>query len=91
MQFIIAQIMGIFFTVATMSVQAWRAAFVLLGQFPANAFFGLSYGLLVSMTLWVIFDIAVGAYTNIILHASTIASIQTVKIRLNRKRKGEPV
>lgn len=41
--------------------------------------------MLVSMSLWVIFDIAVGAYTNIITHGSTIASILTAKIRLDRK------
>lgn len=41
--------------------------------------------MLVSMTLWVIFDIAMGAYTNIITHASTIVSILTAKIRLDRK------
>ena len=47
MQFFIAQIMGIFSTAAAiMCVQARRAAFVLLGQFLANAFSGLSYGLL---------------------------------------------
>lgn len=172
MQFFIAQIMGIFSTAAAiMCVQARRAAFVLLGQFLANAFSGLSYGLLgslsgawicllaalhsvlislsnrkpdrqrnrmvrlisavftvayligsvvtytrwtdlisaicallfvvtvaqkeagkmrnvmlVSMSLWVIFDIAVGAYTNIITHASTIVSILTAKLRLDRKK-----
>ena len=154
-----------------MCVQARRAAFVLLGQFLANAFSGLSYGLLgslsgawiclmaalhsvlislanrkpdrqrnrmvrlisavftvayligsvvtytrwtdlisaicallfvvtvaqkeagkmrnvmlASMSLWVIFDIAVGAYTNIITHASTIVSILTAKLRLDRKK-----
>lgn len=175
MQFMIAQFMGIFSAVAAiMCVQARQAAFVLLGQFLANAFSGLSYGLLgslsgawicllaaihsvlislanrkpdqqrnrmvriisvffsaayligsvvtytqwtdiisgicallfvvtvsqkeagnmrnvmlVSMSLWVIFDIAVGAYTNIITHASTIVSILTAKLRLDRKREGE--
>ena len=42
--------------------------------------------MLVSMTLWVIFDIAVGAYTNIITHASTIVSILAAKFRLDRKK-----
>ncbi len=40
--------------------------------------------MLVSMTLWVIFDIAVGAYTNIITHGSTILSILSAKMRLDR-------
>ncbi len=43
--------------------------------------------MLVSMTLWIIFDIAMGAYTNIITHASTIVSILTAKLRLDRKQK----
>ena len=42
--------------------------------------------MLVSMSLWVIFDIAMGAYTNIITHGSTIVSILTAKIRLDRKK-----
>lgn len=41
--------------------------------------------MLVSMSLWVFFDISVGAYTNIITHASTIVSIITAKIRLDKK------
>lgn len=41
--------------------------------------------MLISMSLWVFFDISVGAYTNIITHASTIASIITAKIRLDKK------
>lgn len=40
--------------------------------------------MLVSMSLWVIFDIAVGAYTNVITHGSTIASILGAKLRLDR-------
>ena len=43
--------------------------------------------MLVSMSLWVIFDIAVGAYTNIITHGSTIVSLITAKIRLDRQKK----
>jgi hypothetical protein len=43
--------------------------------------------MLVSMTLWVVFDIAVGAYTNIISHGSTIVSILGAKLRLDRKTK----
>lgn len=42
--------------------------------------------MLVSMSLWVIFDIAVGAYTNIITHGSTIVSLITAKIRLDRQK-----
>ena len=41
--------------------------------------------MLISMSLWVFFDIFVGAYTNIITHASTIVSIITAKIRLDQK------
>ena len=41
--------------------------------------------MLVSMSLWVLFDISVGAYTNIIAHASTIVSILTAKLRLDKK------
>ena len=40
--------------------------------------------MLVSMSLWVIFDIAVGAYTNVITHGSTIVSILGAKLRLDR-------
>lgn len=40
--------------------------------------------MLVSMSLWVIFDIAVGAYTNVITHGSTIVSILSAKVRLDR-------
>lgn len=43
--------------------------------------------MLVSMSLWVIFDIAMGAYTNIITHGSTIVSILTAKFRLDRKNR----
>ena len=172
MNFITAQVMGIFSTVsAIFCVQAKTAGGILLGQFLANAFSGISYGLLgslsgawicilaavqsvlvsflnkmeqakrkkwilissvvfslfyiaggiaayaqwpdilscicallfvvtiiqqdagkmrnvmlVSMSLWVIFDIAMGAYTNIITHASTIVSILTAKFRLDRKK-----
>lgn len=172
MSFLIAQVLGIFSTIAAICcVQARTAAGVLLGQFLANAFSGISYGLLgslsgawvcilaavhsllislinkrqganrkklvtlisvlfsaayvigsaltyaqwpdiiscicallfvmtiaqedagkmrnvmlVSMSLWVIFDIAMGAYTNIITHASTIVSILTAKLRLDRKK-----
>ena len=42
--------------------------------------------MLVSMSLWVLFDISVGAYTNIITHASTIVSIITAKLRLDKKK-----
>ena len=41
--------------------------------------------MLLSMTLWVIFDIAVGAYTSIISHGSTIVSLLGAKLRLDRR------
>lgn len=41
--------------------------------------------MLISMSLWVLFDVSVGAYTNIITHASTIVSIITAKLRLDQK------
>lgn len=41
--------------------------------------------MLVSMSLWVFFDISVGAYTNIITHGSTIVSILAAKVRLDHK------
>ena len=170
MNFVLAQLMGIFSTVsAILCVQARSAGGVLLGQFLANTFSGLSYGLLgslsgawicilaavhsvlislinklprhrrkgavlvisavfalaylagsvvtysqwtdliscvcallfvltiaqeeagsmrnvmlLSMSLWGIFDVAVGAYTNVITHASTILSILTAKLRLDK-------
>ena len=43
--------------------------------------------MLVSMSLWVVFDIAVGAYANIITHASTIVSILTAKVRLDKTKR----
>lgn len=41
--------------------------------------------MLVSMSLWVVFDISVGAYTSIITHGATIVSILTAKMRLDKK------
>lgn len=41
--------------------------------------------MLISMSLWVLFDISVGAYTNILTHASTIVSILAAKLRLDKK------
>ena len=46
---------------------------------------GMRNVMLVSMSLWIIFDISVGAYTNIITHGSTILSILTAKARLDKK------
>lgn len=43
--------------------------------------------MLLSMSLWVVFDIAVGAYTNVITHGSTIASILSAKLRLDCRDK----
>lgn len=171
MNFVLAQIMGAFSTIAAIfCVQSRSAGGILLGQFLANTFSGLSYGLLgsfsggwicilaaiqsvlvsffnkmmpekrkkwiiassavfsalyiaggiaayvqwpdilscvcailfvvtivqrdagkmrnvmlLSMTLWVIFDVAMGAYTNVITHASTIISILAAKLRLDHK------
>ena len=45
--------------------------------------------MLVSMSLWVIFDLAVGAYTNVITHGSTIVSILSAKVRLDRKTRSQ--
>ena len=55
MNFMLAQAMGILSTVAAIfCVQARTAGGVLLGQFLANAFSGLSYGLLGSLSgAWV--------------------------------------
>ena len=41
--------------------------------------------MLLSMSLWVVFDISVGAYTNIITHGSTVVSILMAKLRLDKK------
>lgn len=46
---------------------------------------GMRNVMLVSMSLWIFFDISVGAYTNIITHGSTIVSILTAKARLDKK------
>ena len=46
---------------------------------------GMRNVMLVSMSLWILFDISVGAYTNIITHGSTILSILTAKMRLDKK------
>lgn len=40
--------------------------------------------MLVSMSLWVVFDISVGAYASIITHGSTIASLVSAKFRLDK-------
>lgn len=39
-----------------------------------------------NMALWIIYDITIGAYTNIITHALTLVSTLTAKIRLDRKK-----
>ena len=46
---------------------------------------GMRNVMLVSMSLWIVFDIAVGAYSNVITHGSTILSILTAKTRLDKK------
>lgn len=40
--------------------------------------------MLLSMSLWVIFDVVVGAYANIISHGMTILSILTARARLDK-------
>ena len=47
---------------------------------------GMRNVMLVSMSLWVVFDIFVGAYTSIITHGSTVLSLITAKIRLDRNK-----
>lgn len=42
--------------------------------------------MLLSMSLWVIFDILVGAYSSIFTHGSTIISIVAAKLRLDKKK-----
>lgn len=42
--------------------------------------------MLLSMSLWVVFDIVVGAYANILTHGSTVVSILTAKLRLDKKK-----
>ena len=59
--------------------RAWREA---LNNFTQHRWLNV---MLVSMCLWVFFDISVGAYTNIITHASTIVSIITAKMRLDKQ------
>ena len=39
-----------------------------------------------NMALWIVYDITIGAYTNIITHALTLVSTLTAKIRLDRKK-----
>lgn len=40
-----------------------------------------------NMVLWIIYDITIGAYTNIITHALTLGSTLIAKVRLDRKKK----
>lgn len=47
---------------------------------------GMRNVMLLSMTLWIIFDICVGGYTNIIAHGATIVSLIAAKLRLDRKQ-----
>ena len=37
-----------------------------------------------SMSLWIVFDFSVGAYTNVITHGSTIVSLISAKLRLDQ-------
>ena len=38
-----------------------------------------------NMILWIIYDLALGAYANMITHCLTIISFITAKLRLDRK------
>lgn len=41
-----------------------------------------------NMALWVIYDFSIGAYTNIITHGSTMISVITAKLRLDKTGDG---
>ena len=47
--------------------------------------------MILSMSLWIVFDIAVGAYTSILTHGSTLASLLIARLRLDRKERSYPV
>lgn len=40
-----------------------------------------------NMALWIVYDITIGAYTNVITHALTLVSALTAKLRLDRRKK----
>ena len=45
--------------------------------------------MILSMSLWIVFDIAVGAYTSILTHGSTLASLLIARLRLDRETDSE--
>ena len=47
--------------------------------------------MILSMSLWVVFDIAVGAYASILTHGSTLVSLLLARFRLDRTMKGSAV
>ena len=47
--------------------------------------------MILSMSLWIVFDLAVGAYASILTHGSTLASLLIARFRLDRKTCSEPV
>ena len=42
--------------------------------------------MILSMSLWIIFDVAVGAYASILTHGSTLGSLLLARFRLDRKK-----
>jgi len=44
-----------------------------------------------SMSLWLVFDLAVGAYTSLLTHGATLASLLIARFRLDRKKCNESV
>ena len=47
--------------------------------------------MILSMSLWVIFDVAVGAYASILTHGSTLVSLLLARFRLDRTVRGSAV
>ena len=45
--------------------------------------------MILSMSLWIVFDIAVGAYTSVLTHGSTLVSLLIARLRLDRKTDSE--
>ena len=47
--------------------------------------------MILSMSLWIVFDLAVGAYASILTHGSTLISLLLARFRLDRKTCGTAV
>ena len=47
--------------------------------------------MILSMSLWVVFDIAVGAYTSILTHGCTLASLLIARVRLDKRQMAKSV